>query len=119
MAAYSYKSLQLDEIRLFNKDPSPHMQGNIRGSLITVKLLQAGRYLRYTALSYAWGDTATDGSHLTEHIICEGCRLSVTPNLKQALVRIRQLNEAQTNDSFSTKSKMEAPEHSDLITSVG
>ena len=41
------------------------------------------------ALSYAWGPSSEDGSHLTDTIVCNGCRLSVTSNLKQALRRIR------------------------------
>ena len=41
------------------------------------------------SLSYAWGQTFDDGSHLTDTIVCDGSRLKVTSSLKQALRRIR------------------------------
>ncbi|EME39434.1 hypothetical protein DOTSEDRAFT_114076, partial [Dothistroma septosporum NZE10] len=44
----------------------------------------------YCALSYAWGPTSGDGSHLTQKIICDGHSLPVTANLHAALKRIRQ-----------------------------
>jgi hypothetical protein len=42
------------------------------------------RPLRYEALSYTWGD-----SNVTDDILCNGCRLRVTTNLKAALRRLR------------------------------
>ena len=42
----------------------------------------------YAALSYAWGQSYSDGSHLTNEIICDGRALRVTETLYQALRRI-------------------------------
>lgn len=39
----------------------------------------------YTTLSYAWGKTFQDGSHLTEVLPCKGGPLKVTKNLRRAL----------------------------------
>ncbi|KAK5709883.1 hypothetical protein LTR17_019389 [Elasticomyces elasticus] len=44
----------------------------------------------YQTLSYAWGPTYADGSHLTHHVICDGSLIAVTANLHGALLQIRQ-----------------------------
>ncbi|KAK5766523.1 hypothetical protein LTS12_003440 [Elasticomyces elasticus] len=43
----------------------------------------------YQTLSYAWGPTYDDGSHLTHHVVCEGRLIPVTANLHEALLQIR------------------------------
>lgn len=90
---YIYEPLRDGEIRLFHMDASKLLSDQITGTLQAMPLpVSMSPPLRcYTALSYAWGPSFTDGSHLTEYIVCDGCRLKVTPNLKQALRRIRQL----------------------------
>ncbi|KAK5730505.1 hypothetical protein LTR15_000442 [Elasticomyces elasticus] len=45
----------------------------------------------YITLSYAWGETKEDGSHLTETIRCDGSLLRITSNLHVALSRIREM----------------------------
>ncbi|KAK4910906.1 hypothetical protein LTR49_020432 [Elasticomyces elasticus] len=45
----------------------------------------------YITLSYAWGETKEDGSHLTETIRCDGALLRITSNLHGALLRIRNM----------------------------
>lgn len=45
---------------------------------------------RFIALSYAWGDTFWDESHLTQKIYCEGKSLRITSTLHQALKRFRE-----------------------------
>ncbi|KAK5696269.1 hypothetical protein LTR17_024346 [Elasticomyces elasticus] len=44
----------------------------------------------YQTLSYAWGPTYADGSHLTHHVVCDGALIAVTANLHGALLQIRQ-----------------------------
>ncbi|KAK3722921.1 hypothetical protein LTR37_002066 [Vermiconidia calcicola] len=44
----------------------------------------------YVALSYCWGPTFSDGSHLTHTIVCDLCVLKVTANSHAALRQIRQ-----------------------------
>lgn len=43
----------------------------------------------YQTLSYPWGPTSADGSHLTDIIYCDGMPIGVTFNLNAALKRIR------------------------------
>lgn len=45
---------------------------------------------QYVALSYSWGQTYRDGSHLNRSIICDSQCLRVTSHLYAALLRIRQ-----------------------------
>jgi hypothetical protein len=45
--------------------------------------------VRYGALSYAWGTTYPDGSHLTHNIVCEGDALKITATLDAFLRRAR------------------------------
>ncbi|KAK3652743.1 hypothetical protein LTR56_005038 [Elasticomyces elasticus] len=44
----------------------------------------------YQTLSYAWGPTYSDGSHLTHRVVCDGGLIAVTANLHGALLQIRQ-----------------------------
>jgi hypothetical protein len=44
----------------------------------------------YIAFSYTWGESYEDDSHLSDYVICDGQLLPATPNLVQALKRIRQ-----------------------------
>lgn len=48
----------------------------------------------YLALSYAWGETQQDGSHLTHGLVCDGRWLPVTKHLWQGLQRIREFQYA-------------------------
>ncbi|KAK4890795.1 hypothetical protein LTR27_010496 [Elasticomyces elasticus] len=45
----------------------------------------------YITLSYAWGKTKEDDSHLTNTIRCDGALLRITSNLHGALSRIRNM----------------------------
>ncbi|KAK1808808.1 hypothetical protein LTR12_016831 [Friedmanniomyces endolithicus] len=45
----------------------------------------------YITVSYAWGETRDDGSHLTHIIICNGLPLRVTANLCGALQALRHV----------------------------
>lgn len=42
----------------------------------------------YITLSYAWGESYPDGSHLTHELICDGGLIRITATLDQALRRI-------------------------------
>ena len=94
---YGYDELGRDEIRLL--DLHGIVDGSdlaIRCSLRTVKLDRTRHAVlfdeetRYYALTYAWGTTCEDESHLTDSVVCEGRMLSVTHNLHAALKQIRQ-----------------------------
>lgn len=45
----------------------------------------------YITLSYSWGKTYADGSHLTHTAVCNGQALRVTTTVYQALSRIRKI----------------------------
>lgn len=48
---------------------------------------------KFTTMSYAWGKTKADGSHLTDTIVCNGLySLRVTATLHQALKQIRSVS---------------------------
>ena len=62
-----------------------------------------GARFQYTALSYVWGPTHEDGSHLDDYIECDGRKLRVTSTLKHVLRRLRQVAEfptKSTSDQF-------------------
>ncbi|KAF2721004.1 HET-domain-containing protein [Polychaeton citri CBS 116435] len=53
----------------------------------------------YITLSYAWGNTTESGAHFTHQVICNGQRLSITKNLHDALVRIREVFDRESDTS--------------------
>lgn len=85
---YTYTRLQPGTIRLFYVEPPQNEDNGITGSLKSDFLL--GRAAYFT-LSYAWGPTYEDDSHLTARIVCDGQYLRVTETLKRALCRIRSV----------------------------
>lgn len=99
---YTYTPLKEGQIRLLHLELNDRVDDAIVGRLKTVSLSTSSTSEsvscknQYTALSYAWGRTYEDGSHLTDFVICDGWKLRVTPNLKQALRRIRQAATAVT-----------------------
>lgn len=105
-----------DEIRVINIDPAATDEEPIVCSLRHMKLprrteaendddwapwLWQPRIQEvYHTLSYAWGSTYPDGSHLTNTIVCNGSLLRITTTLHAALKRIRGL---QIDDQPATK----------------
>ncbi|KAK3636573.1 hypothetical protein LTR56_005361 [Elasticomyces elasticus] len=73
-----------DEIRLLVLDPWTHP---LRASF-EVTTLQAPT--PYLALSYAWGPTHADGSHLDAAIELDGHLVRITSHLRKAFERIQQ-----------------------------
>ena len=68
------------------------LNSDIRGSLHSTVIPDGKEtILSYTTISYAWGPVYEDGSHLNDFIICDGLKLRVTSNLKEALRRMREL----------------------------
>ena len=111
---YSYRPLQPREIRVFTMQPSDNLADQIIGDLRTTLVLLSSYVeskIPYTTLSYAWGPTYEDDSHLSDFIVCEGRRLKVTPNLKQALTRIRKL-ESNLSSERQAKGSMDPAESS-------
>ena len=85
---YTYESLdRAGEFRVMRLSAVLTMDGHIQFDLITA-CLDSKDLPKYTALSYAWGRTSTNSSHLTDVVICHGLRLRVTATLNQALHRI-------------------------------
>ncbi|KAK5704309.1 hypothetical protein LTR97_003327 [Elasticomyces elasticus] len=85
---YQYRPLTSDdETRLLTIEPA-HDQSE----LIQCRLTQSSDISNddYQTLSYAWGPTYNDGSHLTHHVVCDGGLIAVTANLHGALLQIRQ-----------------------------
>ena len=73
-------------IRLIKIEPSDRSENQIRISFLSADLDQP---CEFQTLSYAWGETFPDGSHLTEVIFCEGQPIRVTSNLRSFLQRFR------------------------------
>ena len=104
---YAYAPLEKNEIRTFYLHLIDRFDEEITGQLFVTNLPtsedqtqessdesqhgQDAHFTPYTSVSYAWGPTYEDGSHLNDYIICDGRKLRVTASLKQALRRIRQL----------------------------
>ena len=80
-----YAPLQEGSIRLLNLLPGPKEE-SLRGIISTVSFESAGRY---RALSYVWG-TVTQ----SERLWTSTGIVRITPNLKAALQRLRQKEEA-------------------------
>lgn len=96
MDAYQYAALSEDEIRIFRILPcKAHEVDLVECSIeiLRANVSASGRRdwtPSYLALSYAWGETQQDGSHLTHRIVCDGRWLPVTKHLWQGLRRVRE-----------------------------
>lgn len=88
---YSYDRLSVEDasIRLLRMELTDEMQPRIACSIQHVRLDDPQRP-NYTTLSYAWGESLPDGSHLTEILPCDGGYLRITKTLRQALISILQ-----------------------------
>ncbi|KAK3707463.1 hypothetical protein LTR37_012105 [Vermiconidia calcicola] len=91
---YEYLRLERGQIRIMHVAPSNSLEAPLRCSLHTISLPAAGEVVPYDeyyiTLSYVWGDTHPDGSHLTHSLICDGHQVRITAGLHQTLKRIRQ-----------------------------
>lgn len=86
---YSYQALDKDSIRVLHITAANNFDEEVHGELADVSLTKDGGPMPCNALSYSWVPTYSDGSHLSESIICSGHQLRVTPGLKTALRYIR------------------------------
>ncbi|KAK3660804.1 hypothetical protein LTR56_000562 [Elasticomyces elasticus] len=99
-------ALQPDDIRVLDIDPARSDDDNmiqcrrrvlhlprdtIPDDVPAPWLVQPLLRESYITLSYAWGKTKEDGSHLTKAIRCDGALLRITSNLHMALLRIRDI----------------------------
>ena len=80
--------LDVHDIRVFKMDLDSSFSDAIRCHFEVVSLSTPTSYL---ALSYAWGETKYDESHLTHTIYCDGVPMRVTENLFEALRHIRHV----------------------------
>lgn len=88
---YKYQALHDKDIRLIDICPAESPAESIRCRLRHVTLdPDTACPEPYATMSYAWGKTYEDGSHLTDSICCDGAILMITSNLHGALKRIRQ-----------------------------
>jgi hypothetical protein len=89
---YSYPLLpDSNTIRVFSVEPAESVEEPIKctlGALPFSSLAQPKRDY-YQTVSYAWGETDADGSHLTHSVYCDGKPLRITGNLHSALKMIR------------------------------
>jgi hypothetical protein len=87
-----YEPLKDNEIRLFRVFPSENLDDPVRGEITVISLSDAEQEeCRYMALSYTWGPTYEDGSHLPHTLDRGGHSLPVTANLHRGLQRFRGL----------------------------
>jgi hypothetical protein len=73
-------------VRLIHVEASDNFNAPLRISLVTATL---DKPCFYQTLSYTWGETFADGSHLSEVIFCQSRQLRITPNLYAFLGRFR------------------------------
>ncbi|RDW66848.1 hypothetical protein BP5796_09597 [Coleophoma crateriformis] len=85
MSQYIYSSLGPNSIRLVRLLPNQTQNAPIQCQLCPYSLQESSRQTHlYTALSYVWGDP-----EITRSIYIDKCTLSVTKNLFEALLRLR------------------------------
>ena len=90
VASYNYQPLQsANLVRLIQVHPFRDHNDCVHISFHHTDL-GLDRSPRYQTLSYTWGKTFPDGSHLTRTVFCEGKRLLITPNLEDFLKRLRR-----------------------------
>lgn len=90
LQAYQYKPLPIGKYtRILEVECAATLQDPVRGHLRTV-CLDDEPVPKYWTLSYAWGQTFADGSHLTDTIQCDGLPLRITKTLNEAIQHIRQ-----------------------------
>ena len=97
-STYTYCPLQYGEIRLLVIKPAQTATEPVDCALWHRRMPTARGKLQYQALSYAWGITYPDGSHLTHCISCEGKTIRVTSNLNGILQKVRT-NYAEMEES--------------------
>ena len=88
MSSYSFEPLQHGQIRLCYIEAATSFEDPVYCTLRHVNYQHDKP--KYLTLSYAWGQSFEDGSHLTHHMVCSGQPLAITENLYIALRRIRQ-----------------------------
>jgi len=89
--AYSYSPLpKPDDNRVLELDLDGHVNDAdaVRCRLRTISLRRPPPYL---TLSYVWGVTTSNGSHLDASVVCDRYPVRVTRTLDQVLKRIRRM----------------------------
>ncbi|KAK4890222.1 hypothetical protein LTR27_011104 [Elasticomyces elasticus] len=98
---YQYTQLNAGEIRVIWLEPATTLEAPVHCRMKTIDLARRSIWNQYRTLSYAWGPTYPNGSHLTDYILCggrripmtatplPGRRIPVTATLLQALRRFR------------------------------
>ena len=94
---YTYTPLRSDEIRVLQLKRSERLEDPLECSMHRLKIDDESQTpqknkLTYATLSYTWGHTSSDGSHLTHVLYCDGCTLRITASLDQGLRRIRAID---------------------------
>lgn len=85
---YEWKSLQSGEdTRVTYLQASSNFGDPIQCTITHISL---ENHPRYRAISYAWGQTYPDSSHLTDIVLVDGKPLRVTRTLNMALKRLRE-----------------------------
>lgn len=73
--------------RVIQVEPADEFEEMVHCQIINVSIDEPAKY---KTMSYAWGPTSDDGSHLSETIMCDGFSMRITSNLDMALKRMRQ-----------------------------
>lgn len=98
---YRYSPLDNGQIRVLFIEESKNLSDPIHCTLQHGPLHWDGEFQPYMTLSYAWGESKADGSHLTEQIFCGEKIVAVSPNLDAALRSIRARLNTITHDLFA------------------
>lgn len=112
---YVYTPIAENEIRLFDLLPAKHFGARLEGTLykmhIPLRRPSPWSCFAYEALSYTWGPTYEDGSHLTQGIICDGRTFRVTSNVELALRHLRAGNAGRSRQHHRKDGSKEARVH--------
>ena len=85
--AYEWALLEgARQIRVVHVHKTTEDENSIRCSIQATSISDP---CRYRTMSYAWGPTYADGSHLTKIIYCDDHPMRITANLYAALERVR------------------------------
>lgn len=106
---YNYGALKDNEIRVLRIKSAENCDDAIECTMVLLKGETAVSGLvfprqHYCTMSYAWGETFSDGSHLTQYILCDGKHLPVTQHLWCGLRRFRSFQsegKRRIRDSFT------------------
>ena len=100
---YNYQPLQDGHIRVVSINRADNLDSPLRCSIHHRPIRWTGEFDPYMTLSYSWGQSFDDGSHLTKELFCDGRAIPITANVDLALryIRLKLDEQLLTNYLFA------------------